>query len=63
VARGFLLWRISYTCRCPISFTIPAMAALRHYGHSALVELLSKAAVHSFITTLPLRLLAARSEL
>ncbi|MEK9212526.1 hypothetical protein, partial [Sphingomonas sp. 2378] len=21
VARGFLLWRISYTCRCPISFT------------------------------------------
>jgi hypothetical protein len=22
VARGFLLWRISYTCRCPISFTV-----------------------------------------
>jgi len=22
VARGFLLWRISYTCRCPIPFTV-----------------------------------------
>jgi hypothetical protein len=24
-ARGFLLWRKSYTCRCPISFTCPAI--------------------------------------
>lgn len=28
VARGFLLWRISYTCRCPISFTHAAIQRL-----------------------------------
>ena len=28
MARGFLLWRISYICRCPISFTHPDIHGL-----------------------------------
>jgi hypothetical protein len=43
-ARGFLLWRISYTCRCPISFTdVDVQTFLDHCQKRTFVHLTTSA--------------------